>query len=89
MEWVRQNFKIPYEVTYVDINSAQSGFEDLWLMSKCKHNITAGGSTFSWWAAYLNTNGHKIIVRTKQVSNDLTYNNPGDYFPETWESVES
>lgn len=89
MTWVKENFRIPHQVTYVDINSAQSGFEDLWLMSRCKHNITAGGSTFSWWAAYLNPNENKIVVRTEQVSNDACYNHPEDYFPQGWVAVKS
>ena len=89
MPWVMENFKIPHKVAYADINSPQRGFEDLWLMSRCKHNITAGGSTFSWWAAYLNANADKIVVRTKNVSNDPKYNYPGDYFPQEWACVES
>lgn len=89
MDWVRENFKVPYQMTFVDFNTAQRGFEDLWIMSRCKHNITAGGSTFSWWAAYLNPNENKIVVRTEQVSNDAKYNHPEDYFPLGWKSVES
>lgn len=89
MTWVRENFRIPYQATFVDFNTALRGYEDLWLMSRCKHNITAGGSTFSWWAAYLNQNDNKIVVRTEQVSNDAKYNYPTDYFPSGWETAES
>ena len=89
MPWVKENFKIPYEVTHVDINPPQRGYEDLWLMSRCQHNITAGGSTFSWWASYLNANVNKIVVRTGNISNDPKYNYPEDYFPQEWVSVGS
>jgi hypothetical protein len=89
MAWVRENFRTPYRMTFVDFNPAQRGFEDLWLMSRCKHNITAGGSTFSWWAAYLNPHAGKMVVRTKNVSNDSKYNHPEDYFPPEWMGVKS
>jgi hypothetical protein len=89
MPWVREHFLIPGPMTYVDINPPQRGFEDLWLMSRCKHNITAGGSTFSWWAAYLNRNPDKIVIRTERISNEVVYNHPDDYFPPEWIAVPS
>jgi hypothetical protein len=89
MNWVRENFRMPHKTTYVDINPPQKGYEDLWIMSRCKHNILAGGSTFSWWAAYLNPHADKIVIRTENVSNDPKYNHPEDYFPQEWVSVKS
>jgi hypothetical protein len=89
MTWVVDHFRVPARVTYVDINTPQRGFEDLWIMSKCRHNITAGGSTFSWWAAYLNRNADKIVVRTEKISNHPRYDHPEDYFPPEWEVAAS
>jgi len=89
MPWVRAHFQIPGAVTYVDINPPERGYEDLWMMSRCRHNIVAGGSTFSWWAAYLNRHPDKIVVRTEKISNESIYNHPEDYFPREWIAVPS
>lgn len=46
------------EYIFIDGNSAE---EDLYLLSLCDHLIISPYS-FSWWAAYLNTNPNKIVI---------------------------
>jgi hypothetical protein len=59
IEWCRQNLKFDLPVTYV--NNAFHPVWDMYLMSLCSHNIIAN-SSFSWWAAWLNTNPEKKVI---------------------------
>lgn len=61
INWCKENFSD--EFYYVE-NKHMSAYFDMFLMSKCKHNIIAN-STFSWWAAMLNANENKIVVGPK------------------------
>lgn len=59
IEWVKNNLKFDYPTVYVSGNICD--YEELYLMSQCKHNIIAN-STFSWWGAWLNQNPEKIVI---------------------------
>jgi hypothetical protein len=58
--WTHENLKIDFPVTYVDHNDSGAGYEDMRLMSLCRHNIIAN-SSFSWWGAWLNPNPSKLV----------------------------
>jgi hypothetical protein len=58
--WCRDNFILDNSY-YIDWNKGSDSYIDLQLMSLCKHNIIAN-SSFSWWAAWLNSNPDKIII---------------------------
>lgn len=58
VDWIKSNIKLSYESYIIEGNNPSA---DLYLMSKCKHNIIAN-STFSWWGAWLNTTPDKIII---------------------------
>jgi len=64
-------------------------FEHFYLMSKCKHNIIMN-STFSWWAAFLNSNKYKIIVSPKTWSGERIINPYYDYLNlDGWNLIEN
>jgi hypothetical protein len=58
--WVNENFKLENAV-YVQHNIGSDSWQDMYLMSQCKHNIIAN-SSFSWWGAWLNSNPDKIVI---------------------------
>ncbi|MCR4313209.1 MAG: alpha-1,2-fucosyltransferase [Candidatus Roizmanbacteria bacterium] len=84
IEWVRKNILLPFPATYVDWNNDKTAFEDLRLMSLCKHHIIAN-SSFSWWGAWLSENPNKIVIgpskwfNTKKSSTDTI-----DVIPDSW-----
>lgn len=62
ISWCRENItseKFGVNITYSEGNSA---IDDLVSQSECEHQIIAN-STFSAWAAYLNRNPNKIVIR--------------------------
>lgn len=84
-EWVRDKIRPRFPTYYVDHNGPGKGYEDLRLMSLCKHNVIAN-SSFSWWGAWLNTNAGKIVLAPRQ-----WFNKPhivtDDLIPASWVRV--
>ncbi|MFH1004508.1 MAG: alpha-1,2-fucosyltransferase [Bacteroidota bacterium] len=80
-EWVKQNFKSNCPFVCID-NNSNADFEDMRMMSMCKHNVIAN-SSFGWWASWLNNNPDKIIVAPIKWFNNTTVNSK-DIIPEEW-----
>ena len=83
--WVSKNFKLEYPYKIVNINNGINSFKDMYLMSLCKHNIIAN-SSFSWWAAWLNNNEHKMVFAPKNWFKDKSINKKNLY-PISWITV--
>lgn len=62
LKWVKENLNIPAAI-YCDANMFDhyEDWYDMYLISKCKHNIIAN-SSFSWWGAWLNQNKGKVVI---------------------------
>jgi hypothetical protein len=80
--WTKENLKLP-NAFFVDWNFGVRSWEDLFLMTLCKHNIIAN-STFSWWGAWLNKNEYKIVLCPPKYTNK---DETDDFFPNTWHKI--
>ncbi len=61
IEWAKANLKIDFPCRYVNHNHGEESYNDMHLMSLCRHHIIAN-SSFSWWGAWLNPSPNKIVV---------------------------
>ena len=68
---------------FVDWNTNENSFWDMYLMSVCKNNIIPN-SSFSWWSAWLNDHENKIVVTPKEwMRNDYTKGR----IPDSWNRI--
>lgn len=81
-KWVQDHICLAYPTTYVDFNGPDKAYEDLSLMSQCRHHIIAN-STFSWWGAWLNENPDKMVIAPKRWFNDNSRDTK-DLMPDNW-----
>jgi hypothetical protein len=81
-EWVKENLKFNAHVKFISGTITKNHYEDFYLMSQCRHNIIAN-SSFSWWAAWLNSNpGRKVVAPIRWFNKPRL--NTKDLIPESW-----
>jgi len=84
-EWAMQNLQLHYPCTIVTHNGTERDYEDLRLMSLCKHFVIAN-STFSWWGAWLSTNKDKVVFAPRRWFSAYDHQT-GDPIPPHWHKV--
>lgn len=62
--WAKEHFE-QEDCCVVEGSSEDTGYQDMYLMSRCRHNIIAN-SSFSWWGAWLNDNPEKCVIAPKR-----------------------
>jgi hypothetical protein len=85
IEWVKANITLDGEVHFVS-SPQMKDYEELTLMSSCKHHIIAN-SSFSWWGAWLNSDSEKIVIAPKQWANKHEKSWYKDIIPSGWQRV--
>lgn len=82
VKWVEKNLKMNGVNSRIVVwNQKEDSHWDMYLMSKCKHNIISM-SSFSWWSAWLNSNPEKIVISPKKWA--LRYTKIYDLIPDSW-----
>lgn len=82
IHWVKQNMESNNNITFIDWNFGVESYNDMHLMSLCKHNIIAN-SSFSWWGAWLNQNPNKIVIAPKKWFNQRNWDT-SNLLPPNW-----
>jgi hypothetical protein len=84
IDWVSKNLAVPHPAFWVS-NLDGKGYEEMHLMSLCRHNIIAN-SSFSFWGAWLNQNPNKIVVAPRKWNNRYQ-DEYKDLLPSNWLKV--
>lgn len=80
--WVSQHLRFDHPTTYLDHNGPDKSYEDLRLLSLCRHHIIAN-SSFSWWGAWLSNRPDKIVIAPQRWFREFA-GDTRDLVPDTW-----
>ena len=75
-------------VIFTRANNLLKDWEQLLLMSCCKHHIIAN-SSFSWWGAYFNLNPNKIVCYPSVWFGPAIGHDTSDLCPPEWKKIDT
>lgn len=61
LKWVQDNFGDVENSILSNRKGLLNDIEEFQLMAKCRHQVISN-SSYSWWAAWLNTNPNKVVI---------------------------
>ncbi len=91
-EWCRANLPLDNRTTFITHNAGPDAWQDLVLMSRCRHHVIAN-SSFSWWGAWLAdqrwADPLRLVVAPAHWFSGCGQpdQNLGDRFPPHWEML--
>jgi len=85
IEWAKANISVDRPIDFLSHNDASKNYEDLRLMSQCKHHIIAN-SSFSWWGAWLGKNKDQIVIAPRKWFKIDTLNDH-DLLLDSWQTI--
>lgn len=77
LQWVSDKFKDVPNAIMANADRKLDDMQELQLMQRCHHQIISN-SSYSWWAAWLNGNPHKIVIAP------MFWKNKKDMMPDEW-----
>jgi hypothetical protein len=82
--WVKSSLKLTSPHFFIADHQADKNYEDLKLMSFCRHHVLAN-SSFSWWGAWLSDFSDSINIAPQVWVADLQRNEKiKDLIPSAW-----
>lgn len=70
-------------IVFVSGNEGANSWQDMALMSMCRHHIVAN-SSFSWWGAWLSVNKGDVFAPSKWFNPANVIFNIHDFIPDNW-----
>jgi hypothetical protein len=89
LAWCKAHLPGDLPMTFVGHNAGSDAWQDLTLMSHCRHHVIAN-SSFSWWGAWLadqrwGVTGRRVIAPKRWFAGQQQVS--PDRYPEHWEAI--